>query len=54
MVFLKGVAEMAYIFVSQHVGSFIDFAVGGQKFGRLVHFQAGDVGDVGLSGFPPE
>lgn len=54
MVFFEGVAEMADIFVPKHMGGFVYFAVGGQKFGRLIHFQPGDIGDIGLPGFPLE
>lgn len=51
MVFFEGIAEMPDIFITQHVSSFIDFTVGGDQFGGLIHFQLGDVGNIGLPCF---
>ena len=51
MVFFEGIAEMPDIFIAQHVSCFIDFTVGGDQFGGLIHFQLGDVGNIGLPCF---
>ncbi len=49
MVFFEGITEMPDILIALQVGCFINLAVGGKQFPRLIHFQFGDIGDIGLA-----
>lgn len=49
MVFFEGITEMPDILIAQQVGCFINLAVGSKQFPGLIHFQPGDIGDIGLA-----